>query len=367
MFEQYQHFHAADFASDDSFIEWAKRGRQASSAAFWQQFLVEHPEQKAEVDKAKHLVMALATAPEYQPEDAAVIWNQLETSVKTEPSRPGLWRVYRRPFRWAAAAAVALGAAFLWRLSTVPATGNMQASAPAEGIEAPGTDWQTVDNSGAQNKTITLPDGSQITLLPEAKVRYAAAFTGPEREVFLIGTAFFDVTRNEEQPFVVYSGDVVTRVIGTSFWVRANSLEKKVVVSVRTGRVSVSARAGVQKSPGASTKPVLLLPNQRAIFDAAQRAFTHTLAEQPLPLLDAKILETFMFKNAPVGQIFDAIEKVYGIEIEYDAALLANCLLTTSLKNETLFEKLAVVCKALDLTYTVEDTRVLVAGRKGCD
>lgn len=92
----------------------------------------------------------------------------------------------------------------------------------------------------AQLQTITLPDGSQLTLA--AKTRINAWQTEGERHVELLaGQAFFDIAKNPQQPFYVSAGGTRVRVVGTRFDV--NKFNGQVRVSVEEGIVSVSALA----------------------------------------------------------------------------------------------------------------------------
>jgi transmembrane sensor len=369
MFETYQHFSATDFAADDRFVEWVKKAKTAPSAAFWRDFLAAFPGKQTEVEQARQLVLALSATPDYAADDAAVIWARLEENMQDSAPAPRSWRIWHNPLRWVAAATVALLVGFLWKQIAGRYDQPNTVAVETKQTDTPGNEvmQETIHNNSTQNKTVALPDGSRVTLLPNTRLRFARKLDGVQREVTLTGTAFFEVKHDPERPFLVYSGDLVTKVLGTSFWVRANASEKKIIVSVRTGRVSVFSNVATPKQQGTTAKPMVLTPNQQAIFDAENQAFSYTLVEQPVLLLEPKELEAFVFKSAPVGEIFAAIERAYGVDVEYDATLLANCTLTTSLKDETLFEKLAVICKALDLTYKVEGTRVLVIGTKGCE
>jgi ferric-dicitrate binding protein FerR (iron transport regulator) len=103
-----------------------------------------------------------------------------------------------------------------------------------EGVTASVADTQdrlaVVQYAGPQKKRVILPDGSIVEMSPESRIRYAPKDEGPVRELFLEGEAYFDVAHNHTRPFFVYAGDVVTRVLGTSFIVRAPGQEEKVTV-----------------------------------------------------------------------------------------------------------------------------------------
>ena len=89
---------------------------------------------------------------------------------------------------------------------------------------------------------MTLQDGSTVILEPGGEFRYNEKFLNP-REVYLSGDAFFEVTKDASRPFLVYANEITTKVLGTSFRIKANQGEKEIVVAVKTGKVSVMANS----------------------------------------------------------------------------------------------------------------------------
>jgi len=81
-----------------------------------------------------------------------------------------------------------------------------------------------------------LPDGTVVWLNAYAEIVYPEEFAGAERPVSLKGEAFFEVARNEKQPFTVSAGNTSITVLGTAFNVKES--DKKVRVSVTEGKVS---------------------------------------------------------------------------------------------------------------------------------
>ena len=77
---------------------------------------------------------------------------------------------------------------------------------------------QSAQNSGGR---LTLPDGTQIFMAPNSKITYTNSFNTEKRELTLIGEAFFDVKHRSHQSFVVHTGELQTRDIGTSFKISA--------------------------------------------------------------------------------------------------------------------------------------------------
>jgi transmembrane sensor len=345
MYQKYASYQLADFVTDEEFIEWVRRPTPHADA-YWKEFLEIFPHQSTTIHKARRAVRLLVQesgVTNGAEEDAREIWAGIEQSLDSSRGRVRSLFSALGPARWAAAVAILLLAGAGWWISTRNQTDQA-------------TNYQVMVKH--------LPDGSTIRLEPKSRVSYSENFAGNVREVYLTGAAFFEVTKNPEKPFLVYSNELVTKVLGTSFRIQAFDKEKNIVVSVRTGRVSVYAhKSGRSSDP--ETTGLLLTPNQEVQFSRAEERFSRTLVEKPAVLLSQEELQQFAFEDAPVNHIFEALEKAYGVDIVFDEEVLATCHLTTSLSAETLFDKLEVICEAIGATYKVVDAQVVISS-KGC-
>lgn len=80
----------------------------------------------------------------------------------------------------------------------------------------------TMATSIGENKTLTLSDGTKVTLNANTSLSYPEEFTGESREVSLRGEAFFDVSHNPDKPFMVATGNgMKIQVLGTEFNVKS--------------------------------------------------------------------------------------------------------------------------------------------------
>ncbi|GHB73040.1 FecR family protein [Persicitalea jodogahamensis] len=366
MYQKYASFQTADFVADADFIEWVRRPT-ASSNQYWQEYLEVFPYQQPVLQQARQTVQLLIEEGRAIPpasEEAEQIWEAIEENLSASPIRrmgfmANGWQ------RWAAAAAVVLALGVSWYLIAFSNSGAPESYQAlvreAESIQP----LQEVVNTSAQPRLVELPDGSTITLEKDSRLSFAKSFVGKNREVYLTGAAFFDVTKNPDKPFLVYTNELVTKVLGTSFRIQAFEKAKNIVVSVKTGRVSVYPKKA-KKNTDPETAGMLLTPNQEVNFARAEERFNRTLIDKPTVLLTKEELRQYSFDDAPVSQIFAALEKAYGVDIVFDEEVMASCHLTTSLSAETLFDKLEVICEGIGATYKVVDAQVVVTGR-GCN
>ena len=274
-----------------------------------------------------------------------------------EPRVVALWP--SSPLRWAAALALLAVGIGLLMLATnrLPAPARLTAAASADG-------WLRQTNRTQQVQHLLLPDSSHINLHPGSSLRYRTALAGPRREVYLEGEAFFQVSKDPKRPFLVFTKQVLTTVLGTSFRVKAYAGGQQASVAVQEGKVAVQAREGAQleASPAhPAASGVLLLPNQQVVYSAIRRHLKKELVDRPVVLVP----QSFEFEARPVAEVLGALEKAYGVAIIYDKAKLANCTVSITFYDEPLFEKLGLLCKALGAYYTLSDADILIHS-EGC-
>jgi transmembrane sensor len=212
---------------------------------------------------------------------------------------------------------------------------------------------------------IQLHDGSMITLQPGSEVRYPTKF-GDTREVYLSGDAFFDVAKDPRRPFLVYANEITTKVLGTSFRIRANRDEKEIIVAVKTGKVSV--RASQEKSiASAATNPeITLTPNQQAVYKRNEQVVVKEIVKEPEVIVSQPTAKN-SYVNASVIGILKTLSDSYGLKIKYESEALSDCTLTSdTIDGEGLFEQLEIICNALGGTYTMESDASIVIDASGC-
>ncbi|HLZ89344.1 MAG TPA: FecR family protein, partial [Puia sp.] len=77
--------------------------------------------------------------------------------------------------------------------------------------------YNTLTTQKGNQYHLTLPDGTNVWLNAVSSITYPTAFTGNQRRVTISGEAYFEVMKNQQQPFIVQQGDITVQVLGTSF------------------------------------------------------------------------------------------------------------------------------------------------------
>lgn len=236
-------------------------------------------------------------------------------------------------------------------------------------VEAPNSRLITEQNMTNVPKRLTLSDRSTVTLEPGAKIVFPASFTGDNRTVQLTGNAFFQITRNPDQPFMVYSGKIITRVLGTSFRIKNNAKDKALEVEVVTGKVSVfENREAFSENDSVDNQDngVVLTPNQRVTYFPESRHLMTGLVPEPVKAAASAVEAKMIFNDEKLEKIAETLQEAYGIEIVFANDRIAHCSFTGDLSDMQLYDKLALVCKSNGADYEVKGTRILINGR-GCD
>jgi len=220
---------------------------------------------------------------------------------------------------------------------------------------------QIIDKKLTESKEILLSDGSKVWLKEGSKLEYPEKFTGKLREVKLIGEAFFEVKRDVKRPFIIYSGNIKTKVLGTSFNIKAYDQDNSSEVAVVTGKVSVSINENGTSKP----KEVILKPNQKATFvkefNKLVRLEEHNAGKYKMVAKNEMI-----FNESSMKDILNTISLAYNVEIQPENAKIENCIITADLTDQSLESTLKILTRSIGAKYVFADNKILISG-KGCE
>jgi ferric-dicitrate binding protein FerR (iron transport regulator) len=362
-------FDITDFVMDEDFIRWVY-GKNNADTIFWNAWLAQHPGKHLIVSEARRILESVKTTE--RPVSEAAINTEVDRLLQTIRGQPQK-TVQPVPVRslyskwWYAAAAVLLmviAGSQVLQLKQPAATTRFAYSnvvAARRLVESVNTSDKPI--------TIVLPDKSIIALAPNGRVSYANDFdSAATRDIYLSGEAFFKVTKDPGHPFRVFANEIVTKVLGTSFTVRAFEKDTTIQVTVRTGKVSVYSQALTHVKETAAPGElggIILTPNQQLVYEKSGQKFQKVLLDQPCMIAPFKTEAEMVFEDVPLEQVFDQLFKVYGINIVYDNELLKACTVNADLRNETFYHQLDLICRAIGARYQVIDGQVVIQST-GC-
>lgn len=154
-----------------------------------------------------------------------------------------------------------------------------------------------------------LPDSSVVYLAAGSTVKYPESYPQTGREVQLQGQAFFDVQKDETHPFSIRTGNMETRVLGTSFRITAFAGQKQ-EVAVATGRVSVCSVLEEK-----ATELTQLTPGTKITYDPQSgKALKGRVDIYSLEQWKAGELA---IDEQPMAEVARELERRYGVELKF--------------------------------------------------
>lgn len=349
----YKNFEVKDWVEDPGFRKWVYKGE---ADAFWGTVVANTPSQVENIEQAREILLMVRGELHDVPEqEVASRKSELMNHVTRERAVRAWWR--GRWFQVAAVLLLTLGfGGYYWkRLSSTPYNAILTQKGNVAITE--------IVNTGENVKLVTLPDGSSVILKKAARISYPNAFATDKREVVMLGEAFFEVEKNPEQPFYIYSGEMRTKVTGTSFSIKANEKEKQVQLVVKTGTVEISVHSEGKDTGKRSLK---LNPNQLVSLNRENRDFETRDVTEPVLIGLSIEHQYFTFKKSPVKDVFKALELAYGVTIRFDREITSKCNITARLGDEPIREKLQMICEVLGARFDMQDNMVSVYS-EGCE
>lgn len=217
----------------------------------------------------------------------AIIWEERATDAVGKPEKGRVRRFAREFLKIASTLLVAFVAArFL-----MPA------------VNAPDITCQTIHVPEGQRAEITLCDNTKVWLNAKSTLVFPSSFSG-ERSVELIGEAYFNVTRNEQNPFIVRTAEHEVKVLGTEFDVKSYPERNLFETSLIKGSVSVHSLKTGQE--------MLLAPGHKACSDDGRLSVSQ-FGNQGDFLWREGILA---FEGETFSQILDKLTMYYDLNIE---------------------------------------------------
>jgi ferric-dicitrate binding protein FerR (iron transport regulator) len=218
------------------------------------------------------------------------------------------------------------------------------------GVRAVGREYRT---AAGQRLSVTLVDGTQLTLAPASQVRVAADYgrPGAAREVALEGEVYVAVVHDGAHPFMVRAQGTVARDIGTVFDVRAYVQDAGARIAVAEGAVAVSTSSGCRTSipaldqrAGAVRNGPLLPPaaTDELCSAEARAGDVVTVADKAVTVkhgADIAALTAWrqgglVFDNTPLPDVMRDVGRTYDVEVAIADSGLAKRTVTASFRGD---------------------------------
>ena len=245
---------------------------------------------------------------------------------------------YKRWFKIAASIFIMLGIGFLSYLSSNLSEDRIK--------------YITKNTNRGQKSTIILSDGTTVRLNSESSISFPVHFEDSIRHVSLIGEAFFEVSHNQDKPFIVSTDQIKTRVLGTSFNINAYPEGDDVQVTLATGSIQLET---------IEQNKIILTPGEQAIFDKHSSKLERK--EVDISKFIAWNSNKIILDDIKLSEAAKLLERWFDVEISFENPNLGNCFIKGSYENESLkniLESFRFV-KGLDYQF-IQKNKVMIKG-----
>ncbi|WP_119079373.1 FecR family protein [Chitinophaga alhagiae] len=288
------------------------------------------------------------------------LWQQINRSK--QPARS-----FRLPV-WARVAAIALplaaGAWFLLKKTPAPAT-----------VTAARADARSITTPYGATRQATLPDGTEVWLNAGSSLTYGPGFGDSQREVTLSGEAFFDVEKDAGKPFVIHTGKMDIRVLGTAFNVKAYPNDQTHEASLIRGAIEVSPLSHPDKKVLLKPNEKIVLPNQPLTtspgmlpeegFKALQRD-GYALAAVSVNPADRSVAETawvtnrLAFMNESFQDIALRLERKFEVKIVFADSSASALRFTATFEDENIRETLEALQYTAPFNFRIDRQTIYI-------
>lgn len=331
------HITPEDFISDETFVAWFRQADK-QHVQYWDDWLQQHPERKADVEAAVRL-LTLLDMKETRPSQEHTLQARDRLMASIETTGRGVVHISRRKAIWwasaAAVAAVILIVSFLFRPN----------------------DTTLYITGFGETKTFTLPDGSTVTLNANSQLKLAGEWkTDAPREVWLMGEGFFSVKHTAlHTKFMVHADEVNVEVLGTEFNVKQRREQTTVVL--KSGKVQLTLN---DEKDG---KALVMAPGELVAYGSksGEIARKKVNANTYAAWKEGKMI----FENASIQEIAGILEETYGVTVDIEDPALKEKEFNGVFPTDNKSILLNALSKAYNLEIEQAGERINIRSRKG--
>jgi len=206
----------------------------------------------------------------------------------------------------------------------------------------------TQSTTTGERKTISLPDGTVVTLNTCSRIKYPNKFLGKNRKVMLEGGAYFKVVHNSSMPFIVntYYKNTNIKVLGTTFNVDAYPQNKIIEATLIEGRISFE---GINEK-GETTKTILSPTEKLTYNTSTNNVFVQNVdTKDETAWMDGRIV----FRNSPILEVTRKLSKLYNVDFKLDGEIIKSYSFTGDFSEDSLSQVLEYMRISSGIDYKI--------------
>ncbi len=219
--------------------------------------------------------------------------------------------------------------------------------------------------------SIKLPDGTTVRLNTDSRLTYISFAAGKTREVTLVGEAYFDVAHDSSRPFIIHTGKVNIKVLGTSFNVRNYPQDKELETSLIKGKIEVSLESRPEDIIILKPTEKLIIAKEEDELSAATKVSNSSDNKVVLTSItymrqDSLVAETswlndkLVFVNQPLEKIALELERKYAINITFKDEKVKKYRYTGVFENVSLEKVFELIKYSKNFNYKINDKNIVI-------
>ncbi|WP_405205771.1 FecR family protein [Aquimarina sp. LLG6339-5] len=200
---------------------------------------------------------------------------------------------------------------------------------------------------------LSLSDGTKVWMNADSKLKFPKNFIAKEanRVVYLEGEAFFDVTTNKAQPFIVKTKEMDVKVLGTQFNVSSYVEDSTIKTTLVEGSVAINAKNKLEE--------LKLKPNYQAVYSKYDKVIAKKKVNTML--FTSWMQKKMIIHNESFAEVIKRLERTYNVEIVSTNQRLNNTRFTGEFDTENVKQILSVFSKTINFNYEIENKRIVIA------
>jgi hypothetical protein len=200
---------------------------------------------------------------------------------------------------------------------------------------------------------VQLSDGTLVHLNAGTSLRYPVQFVrNQNRQVYLLGEAYFEVEKDKEHPFNVNTQNVNVEVLGTKFNVDTYS------ENISTDVVLVEGKVSLYKDQKTKENQVFLKPRQKGSNERGQSKIT--TEEVNTDYYTAWVTGSLVFKNASFDEIIKKLERRYNVTFINRNKTLGKEIFNARFDNEPIEVVLKYFSDSYAIDYDINRDRITI-------
>lgn len=228
-----------------------------------------------------------------------------------------------------------------------------------------------------QKSEVNLTDGTKVWINAGSILRLPNSFETKNRDVWLEGEAFFEVTKNAQKPFIVHTSDINIKVLGTSFNVRAYEDEDLIETTLIEGLVDLQKTSDNGET---DNETVTLKPNHKAVYFKSKDAYISEslIKEIKQPLIVRKILISepvntevvtswkegkLIFEDEKLIDIIPRLERYYGVTISIKGDKLNEVRYTGTIKKISIEQTIKALQITTPFDYQINENSIIITAK----